>query len=100
MKIEIKSTKEFIEVVDIQFPKFRKSLIFYYKIFSEDKCIMLEIGATPSISLFGQGNNANYMSSGTSVETNNGMVVTAIVSETQITNVQNKINKINKNAEL
>jgi hypothetical protein len=40
------------------------------------------------------------MSSGTSVETNNGMVVTAIVSETQITNVQNKINKINKNAEL
>jgi hypothetical protein len=28
------------------------------------------------------------------------MVVTAIVSETQITNVQNKINKINKNAEL
>jgi hypothetical protein len=56
--------------------------------------------ATPSINLFGQGNNANSMSSGTSVETNNGMVVTAIVSETQITNVQNKINKINKNAEL
>ena len=56
--------------------------------------------ATPSINLFGQGNNANSMSSGTSVETNNGMTVTAIVSETQITNVQNKINKINKNAEL
>lgn len=56
--------------------------------------------ATPSISLFGQGNNANSMSSGTSTETNNGMTVTAIVSETQITNVQNKINKINKNAEL
>ena len=51
MKIEIKSTKEFIEVVDIQLPKFRKSLIFYYKIFSEDKCIMVETGATPSISL-------------------------------------------------
>ena len=51
MKIEIKSTKEFIEVVDIQFPKFRKSLIFYYKIFSEDKCVMVEVGATPSISL-------------------------------------------------
>ena len=51
MKIEIKSTKEFIEVVDIQFPKFRKSLIFYYKIFSEDKCVMVEIGSTPSISL-------------------------------------------------
>jgi len=28
------------------------------------------------------------------------MTVTAIVSETQVTNVQNKINKINKNAEL
>ena len=51
MKIEIKSTKEFIEVVDIQLPKFRKSLTFYYKIFSEDKCIMVEIGENPSISL-------------------------------------------------
>jgi len=51
MKIEIKSTKEFIEVVDIQLPKFRKSLVFYYKIFSEDKCIMLETGTTPSISV-------------------------------------------------
>jgi hypothetical protein len=51
MKIEIKSTKEFIEVVDIQLPKYRKSLVFYYKIFSEDKCIMLETGTTPSISV-------------------------------------------------
>ena len=51
MKIEIKSTKEFIEVLDIQLPKFRKSLVFYYKIFSEDKCIMLETGTTPSISV-------------------------------------------------
>ena len=51
MKIEIKSTKEFIEIVDIQLPKFRKSSVFYYKIFSEDKCVMVEIGATPSISL-------------------------------------------------
>jgi uncharacterized membrane protein len=56
--------------------------------------------ATPSINLFGQGNNANSMSSGNSTATGGGMVVTAIVSETQITNVQNKINKINKNAEL
>ena len=56
--------------------------------------------ATPSINLFGQGNNANSMSSGNSVATGGGMTVTAIVSETQITNVQNKINKINKNAEL
>ena len=51
MKIEIKSTKEFIEVVAIQLPKFRKSLVFYYKVFSEDKCIMLETGTTPSISV-------------------------------------------------
>jgi hypothetical protein len=51
MKIEIKSTKEFIEVLDIQLPKYRKSLVFYYKVFSEDKCIMLETGTTPSISL-------------------------------------------------
>jgi hypothetical protein len=36
MKIEIKSTKEFIEVVDIQLPKFRK---------------YLETGTTPSISV-------------------------------------------------
>ena len=51
MKIEIKSTKEFIEVVDIQLPKFRKSYAFYYKVFSEDKCICIEPGLTPSISL-------------------------------------------------
>jgi hypothetical protein len=51
MKIEIKSTKEFIEILDIQLPKYRKSLVFYYKIFSEDKCIMLETGTTPSISV-------------------------------------------------
>jgi len=31
---------------------------------------------------------------------NSSMTVTAVVSETQITNVQNKITKINKNAEL
>jgi hypothetical protein len=56
--------------------------------------------ATPAVSLFGQGNNANSMGSPTSVETGGNMTVTAVVSETQITNVQNKINKINKNAEL
>jgi hypothetical protein len=51
--------------------------------------------------LFGQGNNANTVNaSGTSTETGGNMTVTAIVSETQITNVQKKINMINKNAEL
>lgn len=51
MKIEIKTTKEFIEVLDIQLPKYRKSFVFYYKVFSEDKCICVESGPTPSISL-------------------------------------------------
>ena len=52
-------------------------------------------------SLFGQGNNANTVSAGGgSSEGAGNMLVTAIVSETQITNVQKKINMINKNAEL
>ena len=51
--------------------------------------------------LFGQGNNANTVNaSGISTETGGNMTVTAVVSETQITNVQKKINMINKNAEL
>lgn len=49
--------------------------------------------------LFGSANTGNQLSAGgTSTEGN--MTVTAVVSETQITNVQNKIGKINKNAEL
>ena len=52
-------------------------------------------------SLFGQGNNANTVSAGGGSTAGGGnMLVTAIVSETQITNVQKKINMINKNAEL
>ena len=52
-------------------------------------------------SLFGQGNNANTVSAGGgSSEGAGNMLVTAVVSETQITNVQKKINMINKNAEL
>ena len=51
--------------------------------------------------LFGSANTGNKMSAGsTSNETQTSMTVTAVVSETQITNVQNKITKINKNAEL
>lgn len=51
--------------------------------------------------LFGSANTGNVMSAGsTSNETQTSMTVTAVVSETQITNVQNKITKINKNAEL
>jgi hypothetical protein len=49
--------------------------------------------------LFGSANTGNEMSAGGDTA-NNSMTVTAVVSETQITNVQNKITKINKNAEL
>ena len=37
---------------------------------------------------------------GTSTEGNTSMTVTAIVSESQVTSVQDKINRINKNSEL
>jgi hypothetical protein len=49
--------------------------------------------------LFGSANTGNVISAGGGTA-NNSMTVTAVVSETQITNVQNKITKINKNAEL
>lgn len=49
--------------------------------------------------LFGSANTGNVMSAGGSTN-ESSMTVTAVVSETQITNVQNKITKINKNAEL
>jgi hypothetical protein len=50
--------------------------------------------------LFGSSNNANTMSAGGSTAGGGNMMVTAVVSETQITNVQKKINMINKNSEL
>ena len=53
-----------------------------------------------SAQLFGSANTGNVMSAGGGATETGGMTVTAIVSETQVTNVQNKINKINKNAEL
>jgi len=49
--------------------------------------------------LFGSANTGNVMSAGGG-SNDTSMTVTAVVSETQITNVQNKITKINKNAEL
>jgi hypothetical protein len=52
-----------------------------------------------SAQLFGATNSGNVMSAGGGTA-NSSMTVTAVVSETQITNVQNKITKINKNAEL
>ena len=51
--------------------------------------------------LFGSSNNANTMNAGGPTSSGGGnMTVTAVVSETQITNVQKKINMINKNSEL
>jgi len=51
--------------------------------------------------LFGSSNNANTMTAGgDSSGGGTNMMVTAVVSETQITNVQKKINMINKNSEL
>lgn len=50
--------------------------------------------------LFGAANTGNVVSAGGGSEASNNMTVTAVVSETQITNVQNKITKINKNSEL
>jgi hypothetical protein len=49
--------------------------------------------------LFGSANAGGTMSAGGTTN-ESSMTVTAVVSETQVTNVQNKINKINKNAEL
>lgn len=75
-------------------------------------------GSTPSVSagsaksessvpsfvpgnLYGQGNNANSMTASQGIDSQGGpMVVKAIVSETEITSVQNKVNKIIKNSEL
>lgn len=68
-------------------------------------------GATPTASassvpsfvpgnLFGQGNAANSATSAQGVETGATITVNAVVSETEMTGVQNKVNKILKNAVL
>jgi len=56
--------------------------------------------ATPAVQMFGQGNNLNSQGGTKSANANQNMVVTAIVSETEITNTQNKISKIQQSAEL
>ena len=55
--------------------------------------------ATPSFNLFGQGNDANNVGANGQTQTNE-ITVNAIVSETELTNTQNKVAKINKNATL
>ena len=66
-------------------------------------------GVTPNASsvpsfvpgnLFGQGNAANNTGSASGVETGSTITVNAVVSETEMTGVQNKVNKILKNAVL
>jgi hypothetical protein len=56
--------------------------------------------ATPAVNLFGQGNQLNQVGSPTSVESNQNITVQAVVSETDVTTTQTKIDKIKKNAEL
>jgi len=56
--------------------------------------------ATPSVTLFGQPNQFNNLGNNNQQQNNQTITVNAIVSETQITDVQNKIANIKKNAEL
>ena len=54
----------------------------------------------PQVNLFGQGNNLNTAGATASVNASQNFVVQAVVSETDITNTQNKIDKIKKGSEL
>lgn len=54
--------------------------------------------AAPSFSLFGQGNDLNNV--GAPQDSQTQITVKAVVSETEITNSQNKVAKINQNATL
>jgi len=56
--------------------------------------------ATPSASLFGSNNNLNNVGGQQDGQGGQSITVNAIVSETQVTDVQNRINRIQRNAEL
>ena len=56
--------------------------------------------ATPAVQLFGQGNNYNTQGQLKSSSSPQNMVVTAVVSESDITSTQSKLFKLQKNAEL
>jgi hypothetical protein len=56
--------------------------------------------ATPSASLFGSNNNLNNVGGQQDSQQGQNITVNAIVSETQVTDVQNRINRIQRNAEL
>jgi hypothetical protein len=55
--------------------------------------------ASPNVSLFGQGNDLNNVSAPQDAQQTQ-ITVKAVVSETEITNTQQKIDKINQNATL
>jgi hypothetical protein len=55
--------------------------------------------ATPNVSLFGSANQLNNVGN-PNQEGGNNITVTAVVSETEMTNTQNRINNIQRNAEL
>jgi len=54
----------------------------------------------PSMNLFGQRNAGSTATAAQSVEANQNIMVTAVVSETEITNVQGRANRIRQSAEL
>jgi hypothetical protein len=56
--------------------------------------------ATPSASLFGSNNNFNNVGDPNGGQGGSSITVNAIVSETQVTDVQNRVNRIKRNAEL
>ena len=57
--------------------------------------------AVPSVSLFGGGNNLNNVGNPNAEQTQGqNITVTAVVSETEMTNTQDRVNKIKRNAEL
>lgn len=56
--------------------------------------------ATPAIQMFGQGNDLNSQGQLKSSSASQNMVVTAVVSESDITSTQSKLFKLQKNAEL
>jgi hypothetical protein len=56
--------------------------------------------ATPAVSLFGSANQLNNVGAPQDGQGGNNITVTAIVSETEMTNTQNRVNKIQRNAEL
>ena len=56
--------------------------------------------AVPMVNLFGQGNQANTVTQSQGVETNQTITVNAVVSETEMTGVQNKVSKIIQNSVL